>query len=96
MSLPLKAGGMANKKVLFYTLLSGIPMGFGALFGAMLGEISKQFITVCLGFAGGAMLYIVCGDMIPESQNLYRGRMSTIGNILGIILGIMISIGVSQ
>lgn len=93
MALPMRAGGMKSLKALYYTFIAGIPMGIGALVGALLGEVSQQVIAICLGFAGGAMLYIVCGDLIPESKSIYRGRMSTIGNILGIILGIIISVG---
>jgi ZIP family zinc transporter len=93
MALPMKAGGMKSLRVLVYTLLAGIPTGFGAFVGALLGEISDELISLCLGFAGGAMLYIVCGDIIPESKMIYKGRISTIGNILGIILGTIISIG---
>ncbi|MGE4282147.1 MAG: ZIP family metal transporter [Clostridia bacterium] len=92
-ALPMKAGGMGNIKVLLYTVCAGIPMGVGAFIGAILGEISQEVIAVCLGFAGGAMLYIVCGDLIPESKNIYKGRLSTIGNILGIIIGIIVSVG---
>jgi len=92
MALPMKAGGMKSCRVLVYTILAGIPTGVGAFIGALLGEISDSIISLCLGFAGGAMLYIVCGDIIPESKTIYKGRISTIGNILGIILGIIISI----
>lgn len=93
MALPMKVGGMKSLKVLYYTILAGIPTGIGAFVGALLGEISEQVISLCLGFAGGAMLYIVSGDLIPESKSIYRGRISTLGNILGIILGIIMSIG---
>lgn len=93
MALPMKAGGFANIKVLLYAFIAGVPMGIGAFIGALLGVVSRQIIAMCLGFAGGAMLYIVCGDLIPESKSIYKGRMSTIGNILGIILGIIISVG---
>ncbi len=92
MALPMRAGGLKKVKVLLYALLAGIPMGVGALIGALLGEISDKIIACCLGFAAGAMLYIVIGDLIPESKSIYKGRISTIGNILGIILGIIISV----
>lgn len=95
MAMPLKIGGVGNFKVCIYTFMAGIPMGIGAFIGALLGEISPNVIAICLGFAGGAMLYIVFADLIPESKNIYTGRLSTIGNILGIILGIIISIGIN-
>lgn len=53
------------------------------------GTISQNVISICLAFAAGAMLYIVSGELLPESNKLYKGRMSSIGNILGFILGIL-------
>jgi len=91
MAVPMRAGGFSKLRAFFLTVLSGVPMGFGAFFGAILGEVSKGFISACLGFAGGAMLYIVCAELIPESKRLYRGRFSSMGNILGIICGIIVS-----
>ena len=43
---------------------------------------------MCLAFAGGAMLHDVSGELLPESNNLYKGRFPALGNILGFILGI--------
>jgi ZIP family zinc transporter len=54
-------------------------------------HISQQFIALCLGFAGGAMLYVVFGELIPESKRIYLGRMSSVGNILGIVCGIIVT-----
>lgn len=92
MAVPLKTGGFSGMRSFMFTILSGVPMGLGAFIGAALGGISKQFIAMCLGFAGGAMLYIVCGELVPESKKLYRGRLPSIGNVLGIICGIIVSI----
>jgi len=90
MAVPMRAGGFSRLKAFTLTFLSGIPMGLGALMGAWLGEISKAFIAVCLGFAAGAMLYVVYGELVVESKKLYLGRLPSIGNILGIICGIII------
>ncbi len=91
MALPMRAGGFSRLKAFLLTVLSGVPMGFGALLGAILGEISGQFTAACLGFAGGAMIYIVCGELIPASKKLYAGRLPSLGNVAGIICGIIIS-----
>ena len=88
MGVPMKNGGMKNSKVMFYIIMSGIATGIGALFGAMIGEVSSKLIALSLAFAGGAMLYIVSGELIPESNNLYKGRVTSIGNILGFLIGI--------
>ena len=92
MAVPMKNGGMKISKVIFYVILSGVTTGLGAFFGAIIGNISKQIIAICLSFAAGAMLYIVSGELIPESNKLYSGRLSSLGNILGFILGMLATI----
>lgn len=89
MAVPMKNGGMKKGKVIFYVILSGITTGIGAFFGALVGGISQQVISMCLSFAAGAMLYIVSGELIPESNELYHGRMTAIGNIFGFLLGML-------
>lgn len=88
MAVPMKNGGMKPWKVMLYVILSGIATGFGALIGAMIGKVSIQVIAMCLAFAAGAMLYIVSGELIPESNKLYQGRISAIGNMAGFIIGL--------
>ncbi len=92
MAVPMRNGGMSKFKVIFYVILSGVTTGLGALFGALVGGISNQIIAVCLSFAAGAMLYIVSGELIPESNKVYKGRMNAIGYIMGFILGIFSSL----
>jgi len=91
MALPMKLGGFSATKAFLLTVLSGVPMGLGAFIGAALGRVSQQFIAICLGFAGGAMLFVVYGELIPESKRIYLGRMSSVGNILGIVCGIIVT-----
>ena len=90
MAVPMKNGGMEKGKVIFYVLLSGITTGIGALIGGIIGNISKEIISLCLSLAAGAMLYIVSGELIPESNKLYSGKTSTLGNISGFLIGIFI------
>ena len=87
MGVPMKKGGMKVSKIIFYVIMSGITTGIGAFFGALVGTIGKEVIAMCLAFAGGAMLYIVSGELIPESNNLYRGKLPVIGNVIGFIIG---------
>lgn len=89
MAVPMRNGGMRAYKVVLYTFLSGVTTGIGAFFGVLIGTISEQLISICLGFAAGAMLYISAGELIPESHKIYKGRMAYIGNILGFIIGII-------
>ncbi len=91
MAAPLRIGGINKFKILLYTILAGIPMGVGAFLGELVGELSPMFICICLSFAAGSMLYITCGELIPKSQSVYKGRISTIGMLIGVMVGIFIS-----
>ena len=88
MGVPMKSGGMQVSKIIYYVIMSGITTGIGAFGGALVGIIGKEVIAMCLAFAGGAMLYIVSGELIPESNNLYKGKLPVIGNVIGFIIGI--------
>lgn len=76
-------------KAVILTALSGVTTGIGAFFGAIVGNLSKEFVGISLAFAAGAMLYIVSCELIPQSNQIYKGRFSSFGNILGIVLGII-------
>lgn len=89
MAVPMKNGGMKAGKVLLYVILSGVTTGIGAFIGKIIGGISQGVIAICLSFAAGAMLYIVSGELIPESNKLYTGKISTIGSVLGFIIGLI-------
>ncbi|EOD01762.1 ZIP family metal transporter [Caldisalinibacter kiritimatiensis] len=92
MATPLRISGFSKLKVLLLTLISGIPTGIGAFIGAVLGSVSQTFIALCMSFAGGTMLYITCGEIIPNSKTLYKGRSSTVGLVIGFIIGIIITV----
>lgn len=91
MVTPMRIGGIGKFKAFMAAVLAGIPTGIGAMIGFLLGEVSPELLSMCLGFAGGAMLYITCSELIPESKELYKGRFSGIGLIIGVITGIVLS-----
>lgn len=88
-SLPLKTAGTSALKAIIITVLSGLTTGVGAFVGSILGSISLDLIGISLAFAGGAMLYIVSCELIPESKNMYKGRFASLGNMLGLVIGIL-------
>lgn len=92
MAIPLRIGRIKPFKVFLITILSGLPMGIGALMGAAFGSISDVFSAICLGIAGGAMLYVSLGELINESRSIYKGRFPLLGNMAGILTGALISI----
>jgi ZIP family zinc transporter len=92
MTIPLMISGKTSRQVIAIAAIAGAPMGLGAFIGNLLGWISPQLISLCLGFAAGAMLYITTSEIIPGSIALdIEGNMPKYGIIVGIIVGILIS-----
>lgn len=89
-ALPLKNSGSSKIKAIIITTISGLTTGLGAFFGAIIGNISPTLIGISLSFAAGAMLYIVSCELIPESKNNYKGRFASLGNILGLVIGMLV------
>lgn len=86
---PLQQGGYNYRKVIAITALAGVPMGIGAMIGAAISSLSVVILGLSLGFAGGAMLYIVCDELIPDAYESAGAHLSILGIFGGTILGIL-------
>jgi len=89
-SVPLISGGMTKWKAVLITAASGIPTILGALLGYLLGEIGPMGLTMSLGFASGAMLYVVFGEILPQSILMYHSKLPAFSTIIGILVGMLI------
>ena len=89
-SVPLISGGMKRWKAVLVTACSGIPTILGALLGYLLGEIGPMGLTMSLGFASGAMLYVVFGEILPQSILMYHSKLPAFSAIAGILAGLLI------
>ena len=89
-SVPLISGGMPRAKAVLITASTGIPTILGALLGYLLGEIGPMGLTLSLGFASGAMLYVVFGEILPQSILMYHSKLPAFSAIVGILAGILI------
>lgn len=90
-SAPLMVSKIKISRILFYAFLTALPTAFGVFAGAIFGSISTNFLGAFLSLASGIMLYVVCGEMIKESNRLYDGVTTTVGILGGIILGFIIT-----
>ena len=92
-SVPLISGGMGKLKAVLVTASSGIPTVLGALLGYVLGEIGPVGLTLSLGFASGAMLYVVFGEILPQAILMYHSKLPAFSTIVGILAGLVIIFG---
>ena len=92
-SVPLISGGMGKVKAVLITAASGIPTILGALLGFALGEIGALGLALSLGFASGAMLYVVFGEILPQSILMYHSKLPAFSTIVGILVGLLVIFG---
>lgn len=91
LAVPLRAGGASALRVVIYAVLSGVPTALGAVIGYGIGQVSPALMAGNLGLAAGAMLYVVSGELLPQSYDFDKGRFSLFMMTLGIIAGSIIT-----
>ena len=84
---------MGRIRAILITAASGLPTVIGAWFGFWLGDIGPMGLTLSLGFASGAMLYVVFGEIIPQAILMYRSKLPAFFVIIGMMLGLLIIFG---
>ena len=89
-SVPLISGGMSKPRAVLLTALSGAPTILGALMGFAIGEIGPLGLALSLGFASGAMLYVVFGEILPQAIIMYRSKLPAFSAIFGMLAGLFI------
>ena len=86
-SVPLVAGGMKKIKATVLTAVTGSPTILGAMLGYFLGTLSPVSLALSLGFASGAMLYVVFGELLPESILMWRSKAPAFAMLAGVLVG---------
>lgn len=86
-AVPLISGGTGRVKATLLTAACGLPTVLGAWLGFWLGDIGPLGLTLSLGFASGAMLYVVFGEIMPESYLIYRSKLPAFAVMVGLALG---------
>lgn len=89
-AVPLISGGMKKPKAVLLTALSGLPTVFGALLGYALGGINQIMLTLSLGFASGAMLYVVFGELLPEAILMWKSKLPALSLFIGLLSGFLL------
>ncbi len=89
-SVPLISGGMGRIKAVLLTALSGFPTVIGAVIGYAVGGINDIMLVLSLGFASGAMLYVVFGELLPEAILMWKSKLPALSLFVGVIVGFLL------
>ena len=89
-AVPLISGGMPKLRSVIVTALTGFPTILGALLGFGVGAMGPTALAVSLSFASGAMLYVVFGELLPESILMWRSKLPAAATIIGMMTGLVI------
>jgi zinc transporter, ZIP family len=75
---------------LWYAVMVGIRAGLVeipmALFGAWAVQLAQPLLPYAMGFAAGAMLYVISDEIVPETHRKGHELVATIGTILGVVV----------
>lgn len=78
-SLPLRASGGSRGKAFLIGAGSGAVEPIAAVVTVLLAELAVPLLPYLLGFAAGAMMYVVVEELIPQ---MGEGNHSNVGTVL--------------
>jgi zinc transporter, ZIP family len=81
----LLAGGMSRRRAFTIALLTGLVEPMGGLVGAAAVSLSEALLPLGLAFAAGAMLFVVSGEVLPETHVEGGERSATFAVIVGFV-----------
>ncbi|ARP93640.1 ZIP family metal transporter [Bordetella genomosp. 13] len=85
-AVALMAAGYGRATAVAIGMLSGLVEPLGAVLGAAIAGWSAAMLPWGLGFAAGAMLFVISHEIIPESHRKGHEVAATCGLMIGFVL----------
>lgn len=85
-AVALLSAGYSRKTSVILAMLTGLVEPVGAVIGAAIATASIGILPWGLGFAAGAMLFVISHEIIPESHRKGHETYATAGLMLGFVL----------
>lgn len=90
-SLPLRAEGISGIRCVGFAILTSVPQPLVAVPAFLLVDFFRPLLPAGLGFAGGAMIFLVIQELVPESLK----RTSREATAWGFVVGLMLMLAVT-
>lgn len=94
-ALALFVNGYSRKKSFFIGLLSGLVEPIGGLLGAGAVSVFTSVLPWGLAFAAGAMLFVIAGEIIPETHKAEKVQHVTFSVLVGFCLMLFLDVVLS-
>ena len=90
-SLPLKKDGASTLHCAWASILTSLPQALLATPSALLAVHFEPMLPIGLGFAGGAMIYLVVAELLPEAIEEGGKTLTAWAVILGLVTMLFIT-----
>lgn len=85
-ALPLVGLGYNKWKAVALATLTGLVEPVGGLLGITMVTVFSSVLPIAMGFAAGAMLFVISEEIIPETHSSGRSRAATFSLMVGFII----------
>ncbi len=85
-ALPLVGLGYNKWKAVGIATLTGLVEPVGGLLGITMVTVFEPILPIAMGFAAGAMLFVISEEIIPETHASGRSRIATFALMIGFII----------
>jgi ZIP family zinc transporter len=85
-ALPLVGLGVNKWKAVGIATLTGLVEPVGGLLGVTMVTVFESILPIAMGFAAGAMLFVISEEIIPETHSKGRSRCATFSLMGGFIV----------
>lgn len=92
-SLSLRREGLSRSRSFLYGQLSGAVEIVSCVLGALAVTAVAPVLPYAMGFAAGAMIFVVVEELIPESQRRGNTDIATMGAMAGFALMMVLAVG---
>ena len=90
-SMPLYLSGKSKAKSFFVGQASGIVEPVAGVLGALFAVAARSLLPIALSFSAGAMIAVVCAEIIPEAFEAGK-RPAQIGILIGFTVMMILDI----
>jgi ZIP family zinc transporter len=94
-SISLRRTGLTRARSFWYGQMSGMVEPVAGVIGAAAVLATRSILPYALGFAAGAMIFVVIEEVIPESQRGGHTDLATLGAMLGFAVMMVLDVALS-